>query len=173
MAISRRHPRTNSFPSSGLGTEHPCDPVWQIGNNARANRGQRRSGVILAAVLIGLLIVMLVGAELTRTIMLHHRQTRLAESRQQSFWLAESAVQRAAHALANSPEDYEGETWHIPAEELGAGNPGVAIIHVESAADPETGRVIRVQAYYPEDGVHRILHERKLSVNLSSPGGSP
>jgi len=131
-----------------------------------------RPGVILAVVLIGLLVVMLVGAELTRAIVLHHRQMRVSESRQQSFWLAESAVQRAALALGKSP-DYKGETWRVPAEVLGAGSPGVAIIQVEPASEPETGRLIRVQAYYPDGASHRILHERELLVNLPSPGGSP
>lgn len=142
-------------------------------NVNHTSKARPRWGVILAAVLISLFVVMLVGAELTRTIMIQHRQAHLFESRQQSFWLAESALQRAAHALANSSENYAGETWRVSAEVLGAGSPGVAIIQVESAADPEAGRVIRVQAYYPEDGTHRILHERELSVNPSSPGGSP
>ncbi len=193
MAAESQHPGITSFPSFGLGTETPRSPDWQVGNRdaltmssqaelgnkrkgvigSRVSRGKRPAGVILAAVLISLFVVMLIGAELTRTIMLHHRQTRLSESQQQSFWLAESALQRAVHALTKSPEDYKGETWRVPAEALGAGSPGVAIIQVEPAADPETGRVIRVQAYYPEDGAHRILHERELSVNSSSPGGSP
>ena len=144
----------------------------ELGSTARTGRTKRRSGVILAAVLISLFVVLLVGAELTRAIVTHHRHTHLAESQQQSFWLAESAFQRAAHALARSP-DYEGETWRIPADVLGAGSPGVAIIQIEPAADPDTGRVLRVQAYYPEDGPHRILHEREMSVDLPSPGGSP
>jgi len=143
----------------------------ELGNKT-ASRTKRRPGVILAAVLISLFVVLLVGAQLTRAIVTHHRQTHLAEPQQQSFWLAESAIQRAAHALAKSP-DYEGETWRVPAEVLGAGSPGVAIIQVEPAADPDSGRVIRIQAYYPEDGAHRILHEREMSVNLPSPGGSP
>lgn len=187
MPTTSQNPRTISFPTSGLGTENPRDAIAEpgrrgvvdrrsyakFGNKAKTNNAKRRSGVILAAVLIGLFVVMLVGAELTRTIMLHHRQTRLSESQQQSFWLVESAFQRATHALARSPDDYEGETWRVPAEVLGAGSPGVAIIQVEPASDPHTGRLIRVQAYYPDDGEHRILHERELSVNLSSPGGSP
>ncbi|MBL7038100.1 MAG: hypothetical protein ISR77_05690 [Pirellulaceae bacterium] len=138
----------------------------------KSSKRKPRPGAILAAVLIGLLVVMLVGAELTRAIVLHHRQMRVSESRQQSFWLAESAVQRAARALDKSP-DYEGETWRVPAEVLGAGSPGVAIIQVEPASDSETGRLIRVQAYYPDETSHRILHERELLVNLPSPGGSP
>jgi len=131
-----------------------------------------RLGVILAAVLIGLLIVMLVGGELTRAIVLHHKQARVLEDRQQSFWLAESALQRATHALASS-QDYEGETWRVPADVLGAAWAGVATIQVESVSDPEPGRRIRVEAYYPEDTMHRIVYQRELFVNLSSPGGSP
>jgi len=126
-----------------------------------------RPGLILAAVLIGLLVVMLVGGELTRALVLHHKQARVLEDRQQSFWLAESALRRATYALASSP-DYQGETWRVSADVLGAGGPGVATIQVESVSDPEPGRRVRVEAYYPEDTVHRILYQRDVFVNLSN-----
>ncbi len=124
----------------------------------------RRPGAILAAVLLSLLVVMLVGAELTEAIVQHHRQSRLAEDRQQAFWIAESALQRAAHALARSP-DYKGETWRVPAEVLGSGRAGVATITVEPAAGPASRRRIAVQAYYPDDPVQRTLYERELIVD--------
>jgi len=62
----------------------------------------RRAGAILAAVLLSLMVVLLVGAELTRAIVQHRRQGRLAEDRQQAFWIAESALQRAEAARSGS-----------------------------------------------------------------------
>jgi hypothetical protein len=121
----------------------------------------RRAGAILAAVLLSLLVVLLVGAELTRAIVQHRRQGRLAEDRQQAFWIAESALQRAVHLLANSP-DYQGETWPVSGEVLGTGQAGVATIKVEPATGPAERRRIVVQAYYPEDAVHRTLYKREL-----------
>ena len=105
----------------------------------------RRTGVVLAAVLLSLLIVLLVGAELTKAIAQQRRQSRLAEDRQQAFWIAESAVQRAVHALAKSP-DYRGETWQVSGEVLGTGRAGVATIKVEPAGGSPERRRIVVQA---------------------------
>jgi type II secretory pathway component PulK len=127
-------------------------------------RRARRGGVILAVALVTLLVVMLLGGELIKATVVRHRQLRQAEQRQQSFWLAESAVQRARHALAESPE-YEGETWRVPEEVFGTGGAGVAVISVDPSAEPGQGRTIRVQASYPDDPVHRILHERELLVD--------
>jgi Tfp pilus assembly protein PilX len=124
----------------------------------------RRLGVILAAVLLSLLVVMLVGGELAKAISLQHRQARLAEDRLQAFWIAESAVQRAVRALAKAPE-YAGETWRVPAEALGSGRAGVATIKIESAAGAAPPRRILVQAYYPEDPIQRTLYERELVLD--------
>ena len=123
----------------------------------------RRTGAILAAVLLSLLVVLLVGAELTRAIVQHRRQGRPAEDRQQAFWIAESALQRAVHSLANSP-DYHGETWPVSGEVLGTGRAGVATIKVEPATGSAERRRIVVRAYYPEHAVHRTLYERELFV---------
>ena len=128
---------------------------------SRPTKFARRAGAILAAVLLSLLVVLLVGAELTRAIVQHRRQGRLAEDRQQAFWIAESALQRATHSLAKSP-DYHGETWEVSGEVLGTSRSGVATIKVEPASDPSERRRIVVQAYYPEDAVHRTLYEREL-----------
>ncbi len=137
-----------------------AEPVKRI-SRAKSNR---RPGVILAAVLLSLLVVMLVGAELTEAIVQHHRQSRLAEDRQQAFWIAESAVQRAVYAVAKSP-DYKGETWRVPAEVLGSGRAGVATIKVEPAEGDAARRRIAVQAYYPDDPVQRTMYERELIVD--------
>jgi hypothetical protein len=57
----------------------------------------------------------------------------------------------------------------VPAEVLGAGKAGAVVIRVESAAAPQPGRLIRVEAQYPEHPIHRILHERKLFVPSRNP----
>ena len=137
-----------------------AEPVKRI-LRAKSNR---RRGAILAAVLLSLLVVMLLGAELTEAIVQHHRQCRLAEDRQQAFWIAESALQRAVYAVAKSP-DYKGETWQVPAEVLGSGRAGVAAIQVEPAEGAAARRRIVVQAYYPDDPMQRTLYERELIVD--------
>ena len=133
-----------------------------MSGKGRSNGAPRR-GVILAIVLASLVVVMLLALALTEAVILHHRQSRLAEEQQQCFWLAESAVQRAVHALAKSP-DYTGEMWSIPAETLGNGRAGRVVIHVEKAADPRPSRRVRVEAYYPDQPVHRTLQRREVVV---------
>jgi hypothetical protein len=123
-----------------------------------------RTGAILVIVLISLLVAMVLGGELIKATVVRHRQTRLAEQRQQSFWLAESAVQRALHALSESP-DYEGETWRVSGEYLAGGLTGLAVISVKPSGEAGQGRLIRVEAHYPDDPVHRTLYERELLVD--------
>jgi hypothetical protein len=142
---------------------------------ARARRRRKvvsRPAIILPCVLAALVVVMLVAAALTEAIVLDRRQGRRCEERQQALWLAESALQRAVHAAAKSP-DYRGETWRVPAEVLGGRRPGVAIIRVEPVAAPRPGRRVQVEAYYPEETVDRTLYQREAFVNSPSPGGKP
>ncbi len=123
-----------------------------------------RPGAILVIVLVSLLVAVVLGGELIKATVIRHRQTRLVEQRQQSFWLAESAVQRALHALSESP-DYEGETWRVSGEYFAGERTGLAIISVKPNGEAGQGRLIRVEAYYPDDPVHRTLCERELLVD--------
>ncbi len=129
-----------------------------------SNRTARRKGAILAIVLVSLLVAMVLGGELIKATVTRHRQTRLAEQRQQAFWLAESAVQRALHALSQSP-DYEGETWRVSEGHFADGLAGVAIITIKPVGEAGQGRSIHVAAHYPDDPVHRTLYERELHVD--------
>lgn len=138
-------------------------------NRESKKRKRQRTGVILAAVLMTLLVVVWIGTELTRTSVLRRREVQQAEQRQQAFWIGESAVHRALHALAQSP-DYGGETWEVDADTLGAGDPGQAVISIESSEEEETKRVV-IRAYYPKDAVHRTACTRELIIN--STGVSP
>lgn len=115
---------------------------------------------------------MLVAAALTEVALLHHRQSRMAELRQQAFWLAESAVQRAMHAVDRS-SDYAGETWRLPASVLGAGRSGVVMIRVEGAAEPPHARRIRVEARYPESGPQCVVVERRIVIESNMATSSP
>ena len=125
---------------------------------------KRHAGGILAIVLVCLLVVMLLGSQLIQATVIWHRQTRQAEQRQQAFWLAESAVRRAVHALEQSP-DYGGETWRVSRGDLVDSQTGRAVITVAPAGDAESGQVIRVEAYWPDDPVHRVLCEREYLVD--------
>jgi Tfp pilus assembly protein PilX len=116
---------------------------------------RRRTGMILAVVLVALLVVMMFGAALTNTFLAQRQLSRNNRQQQQAFWLAESALQRAVSRLAREA-DYEGETWQVAAESLDGKHAGVAIIRIEAASEPNTGSKIVVDASYPSRGLKRI-----------------
>ena len=132
----------------------------------------RRRGMILAAVLATLAVVALLGAALTRSLVLQVRHMGLSEQRQQALWLAESAMQRGLHSLAASRE-YQGEAWNVAPDLLGAGRSGSATIQVELTTEPESGAWIRVEVRYPDDPLQRFVYNRELFVPFTSPGASP
>ena len=76
-----------------------------------------------------LFVASLVVLALVESVLMDYRQSRVVAQRQQGFWLAESGVQRSPARLAKSPR-YEGETWTVPAQVLGAAHGGVVKIQV-------------------------------------------
>ena len=127
-------------------------------------------GAILVVVLVGLLAVVMIGGAVSRAIALHHREVHRMELNQQAFWLAESAMQRALHAAANSA-DYDGETWRVEAREFGGVDDGVAVIRLTTIDESSGARRLVVEAYYPEESADRILYRRELNVYPSSNSG--
>jgi hypothetical protein len=119
--------------------------------------------MLLAAVLAALMVAMILGAAIAGFVLLESRRTNRAEDRQQAFWIAESAVQRAVHRVARSPE-YRGEKWTLPAGGLGAGRAGEATIRIEPLSDSRPGLVVRVEASYPAGTVHRSLFRREVVI---------
>jgi type II secretory pathway pseudopilin PulG len=123
--------------------------------------------MILAMVLVALLIVMLLGAALANAFIARRQLVRHSEQQQQAFWLAESAMQRAVYRLANDPE-YQGETWQVPADDLGGTYVGVAIIQVDAIAEADTERRITVEATYPSNALKKNVQHRELLVGKSN-----
>ncbi|MFV1968438.1 MAG: hypothetical protein ACC628_23685, partial [Pirellulaceae bacterium] len=93
------------------------------------NRTRRvpRTGVVLVAALVCLLVAILLAAGLVQSIAIQHRQCREEEKQYQSLWLAESAKGRAAAQLA-ADAAYSGETWRVSVGQI----EGVADIRVET-----------------------------------------
>ena len=125
--------------------------------------------MVLIAALVCMSVVTVVGAGLAKRLVAHHRQTMLIERQQQSFWLAESSLQRAVGKL-RSDSEYTGETWRLSAEELGADHSGSVVIHVSASDDAANAKLVRVEARYPEDNVHQAYCQREILVNLPESG---
>ena len=130
----------------------------------------RRAGVVLIAVLVALLVVMLISATIVRGLVVQHRLASADAVRVQSFWFAESAVQRARTQLNVSP-DYVGETWQV---ELPNGSTsGVAVIRVESLDNESSKRTVLVEARFPNDPITGVLEQRSLVIQLDKPADAP
>jgi type II secretory pathway component PulK len=128
-----------------------------------SSNSDRRTGAILAVALVLLTITMIIGAAIAKSMLLFHQQANLSENRQQAFWLAESGYQRARLALSED-EDYQGETWRVPGQILGAGSDGVVVIRVEQPATEASGQRIIVEAKYPEHETGRFVVRRERTV---------
>lgn len=140
-------------------------------------RSKHRRGSVMVVVIVALMVVLALGAALVRAGMMQSRQQLLEERREQAAWLAESGFERAYAGLKTSPE-YRGETWKIPASELG--DRAAGLVEISVAAVPEkAGRIlVNSSATYPagEDETKApTLHARvtkTILLDLSPPSKS-
>lgn len=114
--------------------------------------------------LVCVVVASLVLVGLARLVVAERDRVRAELWQVQASWLAESGIQRAAARLAADPA-YRGETWNIPAEALGGQDRGVVRIEVETSPQQPGQRLIRVQADYPDDPVHRVRRTREVAVS--------
>jgi len=85
--------------------------------------------------------------------------------RVQAAWLAESGLERAAARLATQP-DYPGESWSVPAEQLGGPLAAAVRIRVEAAPAKAKDRVVRVEADYPDHPQDRVRESRQTVIRV-------
>ena len=134
--------------------------------------GHQPRGAILAAVIVCLMVVMLLGGAIVQNLVLHQRQARTEQQRLQAFWFAESALGRALAALsANS--DYEGGEWYVQVSAADDVESAVAQIHVESDPRSPRRRRIRVVVRWPDDPIHRSVHQLEHVTFVPDSGDSP
>src|SRR4051812_24270557 len=106
---------------------------------SRLTRGTRsrviaRRGAVTVFVLICLIVITIISGVLLRIGLFERRRIRAEERRLQAEWLVESGLERGARRLAGSRGEYRGETWDIPASELGGQDPARVTITVEPVA---------------------------------------
>ena len=128
----------------------------------------RRRGLVSVAVLIGLIIIGLICAGLLKVALARRAEVALEERRVQAEWLAESGLERASSRLAASGE-YRGETWEIPAEDLGGRGSAKVLIEIPPIADRLDHRKVRAQADYPTGSSLRTRQTREIIVKITPP----
>jgi type II secretory pathway component PulK len=143
--------------------------LW--GSRAPQRAGRRGVALFLLLVFLALAAIFMTGWLTSAAA--ERRAGRLAEDRLQAAWLAESAVERAAAQLARDDE-YQGETWQIPADQLAGGKSAVITIKIErengqvaeasAEASTRANAIVDVQL---RDGDETVVRTRKqVSVRL-------
>lgn len=128
-----------------------------------------RRGVVLFIAIVCTAMAALVFLAILKTAVAERRALETRQWQEQASWLVESGLQRAAARLAAEP-DYQGETWKIPAAELGGRDGAVVRIQVEPDGD-EAGRRVSVQADYPDAPEHRARQSKQIVVAKRSEAG--
>jgi type II secretory pathway component PulK len=121
--------------------------------------------MVIIVFLVCLAVAAAMIAATARIALTAHRATQTASWNEQARLLAESGVERAAAKLA-ADAAYAGETWTIPAAELGGQDGGVVRIQVKPAADNEKRRTLSIQADFPEDPVNYARQEKEINLDL-------
>ncbi len=133
---------------------------------AENSSSPRRRGLVSVAVLIALIVVGLIAAGLLRVALARRSEAEMEERRVQATWLAESALGRASARLAES-DAYGGETWEIPAGDLGGRGTGSVVIRVESVPDHPDRRRVEVRADYPKQASRRARRSLEVVLTLN------
>jgi hypothetical protein len=130
-------------------------------------------GAVLAAALLGLLVVMLFTAAVARSLMLRRNAARLDERQLQCFFLAESAAARAI-VRCESDAAYAGETWRIALGPPESSVQGVAEIRIEPVEGIADLKRIHIEARWPDVPVHRVTRRKSLTFTVQPvPDGTP
>jgi len=117
--------------------------------------------VVLIALLAVFAVVAIVAGGWARSVVQDRRLHGLQHDRVQARWLAEAGVRRgAARLLADSA--YTGETWQIPASELGRSESAAVVIHLEPVVESSAKVRITARAKYPQS--HPRVRESKTVV---------
>ena len=139
---------------------------WSGEGSDRKQRNRR--GAILVVILVCFVVAAAMFVTLGRQSVIQRREAETQLWTAQAQWIAEAALERAAARLA-ADANYSGETWTISAAELGGSDAAKARIHVEKIAGSSGLRMVRVEADYPDDPVHRSRWTKKLGMAVETP----
>eukprot|EP00913_Durusdinium_trenchii_P008836 g8302.t1 len=108
-----------------------------VRHSIRDRNASKRDGAIIIFAMIALLLASAISVAMLKTAFAERRLAMREQTRVQANWLMQSGLERAAARIAKN-SDYKGETWKIPATELGGRHAGTVVITV--AAVPSDSR---------------------------------
>lgn len=127
--------------------------------------GHPRRGAQLVVSLVVLMLVGALAAALTRGLLDARRQALLAERGAQAGLLADAGIGRARARLARDPS-YAGETWDVPAADLGGAGAARVTIAVTAADGGPARRRVAVRAEFPRGATLRARSSRDETISL-------
>jgi type II secretory pathway component PulK len=124
-----------------------------------------RCGMALIAALVALAVTSAVFAGILAGAATLRRQVRTHREQAQVRYLVDAGIQRAIARLRDS-SSYRGETWLVPADQLGGSSPAEVVIQLsERENDPEKIE-IAVRAEYPQNEFRRVRESRTVTVSF-------
>ncbi len=129
---------------------------------ARRRPPCRRQGAMLVVSLACLAIVMAIVGVMLQGALRARRQLHAERDLRQVELLLEAGIDRAAFQLASN-DNYEGETWRIPASGLLGSSDAEVVIVAERSAGAEPWQV-RVAAEYPVGTAASVRRTRIFQV---------
>ncbi len=131
------------------------------------SHGAYRAGIVLFTTIVALLAATIIALGILRAAISQYGSIRDQRRQLQTEQLAQAAIGRALDRLRTAA-DYRGETWEVPADELGGPLAGEVLIEVSKpgvAGDDNTLK-ISVRADYPANQFYRSRQSRELLVTL-------
>ena len=124
-----------------------------------------RRGAILVVVLVCLAVAAALFLVLAHQATGERRALTTHHWNVEAQWLAEAGVERAVAQLGTNA-DYTGETWNIPAAELGGSDGAAVRIRAEKVADHPDRRAVHVEADFPDDPQHRCRQVKDIVAEI-------
>lgn len=119
---------------------------------------RQRSGTVLVAALVCLLIVMTMLGSMLQGTLRARRQLHTQRDRRQAELLLQAGADRAAFRLS-SESNYRGETWTLPADTIVGTGDGQVTVAASRESDEQPWQV-RVVAEYPLGSESSIRRSR-------------
>ena len=118
--------------------------------SAQRATSPKRSGVVIIAALVCLLVVMAILGAMLRGTLRNYREMRSERDLRQTELLLQAAHGRVLRRIKNDAE-YRGETWNLPADEIAGTGEGRVTIEITPATRQAAGNA-KVVAEYPLGG---------------------
>jgi hypothetical protein len=122
----------------------------------------QRSGLLLVAALVCLLVITSMLASMLQNAMRSRRELRTERDRRQAELLLDAGAGRAAARLADDPA-FQGDTWEVPGQAIVGNGDGRVTTEVSREPDGVTIQM-KVVAEYPLGRSFSIRRSRTFEV---------